>query len=128
MPNIHGLSRRTILEMGAAAGGVALTAGLARAAAPPAPHIEQLAPELDKITDPHRAKTATVAALRGKAEHAVGWVGMAFADFAAAIDDDPTTADGEVVLVHDATVGRPLRRRKVPASTAAEPAESTGRS
>src|SRR5438552_17601182 len=28
--------------------------------------------------------------------------------------------DGEVVLVHDATVGRGLRRRKVPASTADE--------
>ena len=59
--------------------------------------------ELDKITDPHRAKTAAVAALRGKAEHAVGWVGMAFADFAAAIDDDATVADAEVVraLVDD---------------------------
>jgi glycerophosphoryl diester phosphodiesterase len=31
--------------------------------------------------------------------------------------------DGEVVLVHDGTVGRALRRRKVPASTAAELAE-----
>jgi glycerophosphoryl diester phosphodiesterase len=31
--------------------------------------------------------------------------------------------DGEVVLVHDGTVGRGLRRRKVPASTAAELAE-----
>jgi glycerophosphoryl diester phosphodiesterase len=30
------------------------------------------------------------------------------------------SADGEVVLVHDGTVGRPLRRRKVRASTAAE--------
>jgi glycerophosphoryl diester phosphodiesterase len=31
--------------------------------------------------------------------------------------------DGEVVLVHDGTVGRGLRRRKVPVSTAAELAE-----
>jgi glycerophosphoryl diester phosphodiesterase len=33
------------------------------------------------------------------------------------------SSDGEVVLVHDGTVGRALRRRKVPASTAAELAE-----
>jgi glycerophosphoryl diester phosphodiesterase len=33
------------------------------------------------------------------------------------------SGDGEVVLVHDGTVGRVLRRRKVPASTAAELAE-----
>ena len=33
------------------------------------------------------------------------------------------SGDGEVVLVHDGTVGRALRKRKVPASTAAELAE-----
>jgi glycerophosphoryl diester phosphodiesterase len=33
------------------------------------------------------------------------------------------SADGEAVLVHDGTIGRGLRRRKVPASTAAELAE-----
>ena len=33
------------------------------------------------------------------------------------------SGDGEVVLVHDGTVGRALRRRKVPSSTAAELAE-----
>jgi glycerophosphoryl diester phosphodiesterase len=33
------------------------------------------------------------------------------------------SADGEVVLVHDGTVGRGLRRRKVPATTAAELAD-----
>jgi glycerophosphoryl diester phosphodiesterase len=33
------------------------------------------------------------------------------------------SADGEAVLVHDGTVGRGFRRRKVPASTAAELAE-----
>ena len=33
------------------------------------------------------------------------------------------SGDGEVVLVHDGTVGRPLRRRKVPSSTAEELAE-----
>ena len=38
-----------------------------------------------------------------------------------AIESDAwRSADGEVVLVHDATVGRGLKRRKVPASTAAE--------
>jgi glycerophosphoryl diester phosphodiesterase len=33
------------------------------------------------------------------------------------------SADGEAVLVHDGTIGRGLRRRKVPGSTAAELAE-----
>src|SRR5450755_3738942 len=33
------------------------------------------------------------------------------------------SADGEVVLVHDGTVGRGLRRKKVPATTAEELAE-----
>jgi len=49
MPIGHVVSRRTVLELSAAAGAIALTPCLARAAAPAAPHIEQLAPELDKI-------------------------------------------------------------------------------
>jgi len=50
MPNTYGLSRRTILEMGAAAGAIALTSDITRAhAQSAAPRIEQMAPELDKI-------------------------------------------------------------------------------
>jgi gluconolactonase len=50
MSNGHVLSRRKILEMSAAVSGLALSAGFSRAVAQTAaPHIEQLAPELDKI-------------------------------------------------------------------------------
>ena len=59
--------------------------------------------ELDKLSDGPRARSAQVQALRGKAEHAVGQLGMAFADFAAALDADASVSDPEVVraLVDD---------------------------
>jgi class 3 adenylate cyclase len=59
--------------------------------------------ELDKLNDSPRARSAQVQVLRGKAEHALGQLGMAFADFAAALDIDPSVADAEVVraLVDD---------------------------
>jgi gluconolactonase len=47
MRSEHGVSRRHMLAMSAAAGGLALSGG--RASAQPAKKIEQLAPELDKI-------------------------------------------------------------------------------
>ena len=59
--------------------------------------------ELDKLSDSPRSRSAQVQVLRGKAEHALGQLGMAFADFAAALDADASVADGEVVraLVDD---------------------------
>ena len=59
--------------------------------------------ELDKLSDGPRARSAQVQVLRGKAEHGLGQLGMAFADFAAALDADATVADPEVVraLVDD---------------------------
>src|SRR5229473_1010625 len=39
--------------------------------------------ELDKLSDSPRSRSAQVQVLRGKAEHALGQLGMAFADFAA---------------------------------------------
>ncbi len=59
--------------------------------------------ELDKLSDSPRSRSAQVQVLRGKAEHALGQLGMAFADFAAALDADATVADPEVVraLVDD---------------------------
>jgi class 3 adenylate cyclase len=59
--------------------------------------------ELDKLNDSPRARSAQVQVLRGKAEHALGQLGMAFADFAAALDADASVADAEVVraLVDD---------------------------
>jgi len=53
--------------------------------------------ELDKLSDSPRARSAQVQILRGKAEHALGQLGMAFADFAAALDADPGVSDPEVV-------------------------------
>ena len=59
--------------------------------------------ELDKLSDSARSRSAQVQVLRGKAEHALGQLGMAFADFAAALDADATVTDPEVVraLVDD---------------------------
>jgi serine/threonine protein kinase, bacterial len=59
--------------------------------------------ELDKLSESPRSRSAQVQILRGKAEHAMGQLGMAFADFAAALDADATVADPEVVraLVDD---------------------------
>ncbi|MFL5309518.1 MAG: adenylate/guanylate cyclase domain-containing protein [Myxococcales bacterium] len=59
--------------------------------------------ELDKLSEGPRSRSAQVQVLRGKAEHALGQLGMAFADFAAALDADATVADPEVVraLVDD---------------------------
>jgi class 3 adenylate cyclase len=53
--------------------------------------------ELDKLNDSPRARGAQVQILRGKAEHALGQLGMAFADFAAALDTDAGVSDPEVV-------------------------------
>jgi hypothetical protein len=53
--------------------------------------------ELDKLSDSPRSRSAQVQVLRGKAEHAMGQLGMAFADFAAALDADATVTDAEVV-------------------------------
>src|SRR5438552_2446304 len=53
--------------------------------------------ELDKLNDSPRARSAQVQVLRGKAEHALGQLGMAFADFAAALDTDAGVSDPEVV-------------------------------
>jgi len=65
--------------------------------------------ELDKLSDSPRSRSAQVQVLRGKAEHALGQLGMAFADFAAALDADASVADGEVVraLVDDLVRGVP---------------------
>ncbi len=59
--------------------------------------------ELDKLGGEPRARTAKVSILRGKAEQELGQLGMAFADFAAALDEDKTVADAHVVraLVDD---------------------------
>ncbi|HKB77565.1 MAG TPA: hypothetical protein VKC58_13280, partial [Myxococcales bacterium] len=53
--------------------------------------------ELDKLSDSPRSRSAQVQVLRGRAEHALGQLGMAFADFAAALDADASVADAEVV-------------------------------
>ena len=59
--------------------------------------------ELDKLSDSPRSKSAQVQVVRGKAEHALGQLGMAFADFAAALDADSSVADPHVIraLVDD---------------------------
>lgn len=53
--------------------------------------------ELDKLSDTPRSRSAQVQVVRGKAEHALGQLGMAFADFAAALDADPSVADPHVI-------------------------------
>src|SRR5207253_1519926 len=56
--------------------------------------------ELDKLSDSPRSKSAQVQVVRGKAEHALGQLGMAFADFAAALDADYSVADPHVMRAH----------------------------
>src|SRR5262249_57025289 len=53
--------------------------------------------ELDRLADLPRASEPHVAVLRGKAEHALGRLGLAFADFAAAAQQDPLTIDGAAI-------------------------------
>jgi serine/threonine-protein kinase len=49
--------------------------------------------ELDRLADSPRASEPHVEVLRGKAEHALGKLGLAFADFAAAAQKDPGAID-----------------------------------
>ena len=49
--------------------------------------------ELDRLADSPRAQDAEVQIVRGKAEHALGQLGPAFADFAAAVKQDPRALD-----------------------------------
>ncbi|MGZ6143857.1 MAG: adenylate/guanylate cyclase domain-containing protein [Myxococcales bacterium] len=49
--------------------------------------------ELDRLADTPRANAPKVAVLRGKAEHALGKLGLSFADFAAAAQQDPLALD-----------------------------------
>jgi serine/threonine-protein kinase len=49
--------------------------------------------ELDRLADSPRAQDAEVQVVRGKAEHALGQLGPAFADFAAALKQDPRALD-----------------------------------
>ncbi len=53
--------------------------------------------ELDRLADSPRANDPDVQVVRGKAEHAVGQLGPAFADFAAAAKRDPGAIDDEAV-------------------------------
>src|SRR5207245_863231 len=45
--------------------------------------------EPDRLADSPRAQDAEVQVVRGKAEHALGQLGPAFADFAAAVKQEP---------------------------------------
>lgn len=49
--------------------------------------------ELDRLADSPRASQPAVEVLRGKAEHALGKLGLSFADFAAAAQQDPMALD-----------------------------------
>ena len=49
--------------------------------------------ELDRLADSPRAQDADVQVVRGKAEHVLGQLGPAFADFAAAARQDPGALD-----------------------------------
>src|SRR5262249_49771573 len=49
--------------------------------------------ELDRLADSPRAQDADVQVVRGKAEHGVGQLGPAFADFAAAARQGPSSLD-----------------------------------
>jgi len=53
--------------------------------------------ELDRLADSPRAQDADVQVVRGKAEHAIGQLGPAFADFAAAAKQDPATLDAGAI-------------------------------
>ncbi|MFN2547212.1 MAG: adenylate/guanylate cyclase domain-containing protein [Myxococcales bacterium] len=49
--------------------------------------------ELDRLADSTRASEPRVEVLRGKAEHALGKLGLSFADFASAAQQDPLAID-----------------------------------
>lgn len=53
--------------------------------------------ELDRLADTPRAQEPEVQVLRGKAEHALGQLGPAFADFAAAAAQDPAALDAGAI-------------------------------
>ena len=53
--------------------------------------------ELDRLADLPRAQDPDVQVVRGKAEHALGQLGPAFADFAAAGRQDPGAIDADAV-------------------------------
>jgi serine/threonine-protein kinase len=53
--------------------------------------------ELDRLADTPRAHEPEVQVVRGKAEHALGQLGPAFADFAAAARQDPRAIDAGAV-------------------------------
>ena len=53
--------------------------------------------ELDKLADSPRANDPAVQVVRGKAEHQLGQLGLAFSDFAAAAQRDPSALDGEAL-------------------------------
>ena len=53
--------------------------------------------ELDRLADTPRAVEPRVAVLRGKAEHALGKLGLSFADFAAAAQQDPSAIDAGAI-------------------------------
>ncbi|HUJ28618.1 MAG TPA: hypothetical protein VLW85_21495, partial [Myxococcales bacterium] len=53
--------------------------------------------ELDRLAGNERANTPVVQVVRGKAEHALGQLGLSFADFAAAAQQDPRALDDAAV-------------------------------
>jgi serine/threonine-protein kinase len=53
--------------------------------------------ELDRLADTPRAHEPDVQVVRGKAEHALGQLGPAFADFAAAVRQDPRAIDAGAI-------------------------------
>ena len=53
--------------------------------------------ELDRLADSPRANDPEVQIVRGKAEHALGQLGPAFADFAAAAKRDPRSLDAGAI-------------------------------
>src|SRR5260221_1802577 len=59
--------------------------------------------ELDHLADTPQINAPGVAVLRGKAEHALGRAGLAFSDFAAAAQKDPSALDAGAInaLVDD---------------------------
>jgi hypothetical protein len=73
--------------------------------------------ELDQIASTQRANDPSVQVVRGKAEHALGQAGPAFADFAAAAQQDPQSLDDAALsaLVDDldAETFPPVWRRAV---------------
>jgi serine/threonine-protein kinase len=53
--------------------------------------------ELDRLAETPRAHEPLVQVVRGRAEHALGQFGMAFADFAAAAEQDPRALDAQTI-------------------------------